>query len=447
MEWKDIAVLVVGLKRSGMAAAELLAQAGARVSAMDSEAPGAEAAARLSELRIPFVPQGDAAVEVDAIVISPGVPADLPMLEEARRRGVQVIGEVELAADFLKGPVIGITGSNGKTTTTALTGHILQACGIPAQMGGNIGTAVTALIKSSRDGQWNVLELSSFQLETISHFRAQIAVCLNITPDHLDRHHTMEAYARAKRRLFETQAAADYAVLNYDDPVCRSFGDYTAGQVCWFGTQRQFDRGAWLEEDRIVLQGGTLLRRQELPLRGMHNVENVMAAALAAQLAGAKTQAIAAAVKTFPGVPHRIEFVRRLHGVEYFNDSKATNVDATLKAVAAFEQPLWLILGGKDKGGSYQPLIDPLRQKARAVLVIGAEEPAQTAARPRIRAALSDSLPVVDCGTLSAAVRYAKEHAADGDVVLLAPACASFDQFRDYEQRGDSFKELVRGLG
>jgi UDP-N-acetylmuramoylalanine--D-glutamate ligase len=424
--------VVIGAKRSGLAAIELLRKQGARVTAMDSHPPepgGINVVAQKEENLL----------SADAIVLSPGVPYDLPMLENARTRGVPTIGEVELASYFLKGPVIGITGSNGKTTTTALTGHLLKECGICCQVGGNIGTAASSLIEPSAPGQWNVLELSSFQLESIVHFRASIAAGLNVTPDHLDRHHTFEVYLNAKGRLFDTQQASDFAVLNYDDPACRRFSSRTKARVVWFSSKQKAPGGISLNRDSIEFDGNTFLSRSQIRLRGLHNVENVMAAAGIAHLAGARLADLGAAVASFPGVEHRIEFVRKLNGVDYYNDSKATNVDASLKAVDAFPGGLWVILGGKDKGSDYSPLRTPLAERAKGALLIGA-------ARPLIQKALAGAVPLSDCETLENAVAYARAHAASGDTVLLAPACASFDQFENYEQRGERFKHLVAEL-
>ena len=420
--------VVIGAKRSGLAAIELLKKQGARVTAMDSEP---------SDLaNVTVVAQKEENLrDADAVVLSPGVPYDLPMLENVRARGIPTIGEVELASYFLQGPVIGITGSNGKTTTTALTGHVLKQCGIPCQVGGNIGTAVASLVASSSPKQWNVLELSSFQLESIVDFRASIAACLNVTPDHLDRHHTFEIYANAKGRLFDTQQASDFAVLNYDDPTCRAFASRTKARIVWFGSPE----GVSLKGDSIEFNGSGFMTRSQIKLRGMHNVENVMAAAAIAHLTGAKLEEIGAAVASFPGVEHRIEFVRNLAGVEYYNDSKATNVDAALKAIDAFPGGLWIILGGKDKNSDYAPLRAPLAERAKGVLLIGM-------AAPLIRKALAGAVALTDCETLERAVSYAREHAASGDTVLLAPACASFDQFENYERRGERFKHLVAEL-
>jgi UDP-N-acetylmuramoylalanine--D-glutamate ligase len=417
-------VAVVGMAKSGIAAVDLLRRHGAEVRAIDQK-PGQG-----------VLPQTEENLSgLDLVVLSPGVPIDAPELRSA----THVIGEVELAGWFLRGPIIGITGANGKTTTTALIGHILRECGIPVQVGGNIGTPPTAMIDSSRDDQWNVLELSSFQLETIETFKAKVAVATNVTPDHLDRHHTFEVYAAAKARLFEMQDSDGAAVLNADDPVCVSYAAKTPATALWFSSTHAVEPGIHLHEGRLIWDREPWIKTDEIPLPGLHNVENTMAAALAARVAGAKTSQIAAAVRSFPGVEHRLEFVRERNGVRYYNDSKATNVDATMKAVDAFAGGLWIILGGKDKGSDYTVLREPLRKKARRVLLIGA-------AANKIEDHLQGAVPVSHCGTLDKAVPYAAQAASPGEIVLLAPACASFDQFQSYEHRGRVFKELVQNL-
>jgi UDP-N-acetylmuramoylalanine--D-glutamate ligase len=442
MELRGKTALVVGMKRSGIAAVELLTFEGANVRATDlkplEELP--EARQVLERLRIPFAVQSPAVFEdAELIVISPDVPAGLAPLDAARHRGAKVIGEIELAAPFLKGRNIGVTGSNGKTTTTSLIGHILREACVPVQVGGNIGTPAAEMIGSSRVDGWNVLELSSFQLETIFEFRAHIALGLNVTQNHLDRHVTFENYAAAKARLFETQRAGDEAILNVDDPVCVSYAKLTKATVNWFSGSREVTPGAGMHGDWLVLDGAALMRADEIPIRGRHNAQNVLAASIAAARAGVGCQAIAAAVRTFRAVEHRLEFVRNVGGVDFYNDSKATSVDAALKALDAFSSGLWVILGGKDKGLDYSPLRAPLAQKARAALLIGA-------AAPKIGAQLDGAIPLVDAGTLPAAIAHAFRHAAPGDTVLLAPACSSFDQFRSFEHRGETFKQLVNEL-
>jgi UDP-N-acetylmuramoylalanine--D-glutamate ligase len=402
------------MEKSGQAAADFLRARGNSVTSADLK-PHEVAGFRLQTDELfdePF----------DLIVLSPGVPFDLPGLNRARARGVDVIGEVELAAPYLKGNTIGITGTNGKTTTTSLTGHILRSAGVPVQVGGNIGTPVIAMTETSRDGQWNVLELSSFQLESIRTFRAHVGVCLNVTQNHLDRHHTFENYAAAKSNLFRTQQAGDYAVLNADDETCRSYASLTPGQVLWFSGN-----------------DAPPVPAEEIPIPGRHNAENAMAAALAAEIAGVSRHDIAAAVKSFKAVEHRLEFVAEIEGVRFYNDSKATSVDATIKALDSFGGNLWVILGGKDKGSDYTVLRERLHRKAHAVLLIGA-------AATKIASHLEGSARLIHAGTLDRAVAEAWAGAKPGDTVLLAPACASFDQFQSYEHRGRVFKDLVAGI-
>jgi UDP-N-acetylmuramoylalanine--D-glutamate ligase len=435
-------VLVVGLKKSGMASAELLLRHGAVVSLTDlkglDELPGGDEF--VSRLGLSFRQQSAETFEgYDLIVLSPDVPADLPQLAAARAHGTQVIGEVELAAPFLQGRTIGITGSNGKTTTTSLIGHILQHAGLAVQVGGNIGTPVTAMVETSRPDGWNVLELSSFQLETIVEFRAHIGLALNVTQNHLDRHHTFERYAAAKGRLFETMHAGDIAILNADDLMCVAYASYTIARLEWFSGTHKVDSGANLCADKLILDDKLLMEAGEIPIRGHHNVENVLAASIAAARAGVDRATIAAAVRTFQAVEHRLEFVRNVSGIDFYNDSKATSVDATMKAVDAFQGGLWIVLGGKDKGLDYSVLREPLAARAHAALLIGA-------AAKKIAGELAGAVPLVDSGTLDAAVAYAYAHAKPGDTVLLAPACASFDQFRSFEHRGEVFKQIVRGL-
>jgi UDP-N-acetylmuramoylalanine--D-glutamate ligase len=432
-----VRVVVVGMARSGVAAVELLVEKGARVTAVDQKvSPNA----RLNELGIPVQPQAeDSFARAELVVLSPGVPADLDLALRARAKGARVIGDLELASWFLKGDIAGITGSNGKTTTTALTGHILQECGIAAQVGGNIGTPPCSMVSSSRAGQWNVLELSSFQLETTESFHARVGAALNVTADHLDRHYTMENYAETKGRLFRNQREGDVAILNADDAFTRAYAERTPGAVQWFSSTHEVSPGAWFRGKEIVMDGEVLMPVSEVSLRGLHNLENTMAAAMIARAAGGSLAGIRKAVKTFPGVEHRLEFVRELEGVAWYNDSKATNVDATLKAIAAFPGSLWVILGGKDKDADFSHLALPLKEKAHAVLLIGS-------AAGKIADQLKGSVELIQCGTLSAAVARARGRSHARDTVLLAPACASFDQFENFEHRGREFKRLVGEL-
>ncbi len=431
-DFNDKTVIVAGMAKSGMSAVDLLLRHGAKVRAVDSN-PDETMRARLSPLGVELSEQTpEAFAGADWIVLSPGVPVNTVPPGAA-----MLIGDLELAGYYLQGPVIGITGSNGKTTTTALIGHILEHSGIKCQVGGNIGVAPAAMIDSSAPDQWNVLELSSFQLETTREFGAKIGVCLNITQNHLDRHFTFRNYVNAKARLFENQTESDFAVLNHDDENVALFSSRTPAKAVWFSMRDAAPGGFWLQGSEIVSESGPLMNIEEIPLRGLHNVENVMAAAAATRIAGATPGQIRDAVMSFQGVAHRIEFVRRLAGVDYYNDSKATSVDATLKSIAAFPGGLWVILGGKDKGSDYTLLRDPLRRKAKAALLIGA-------AAEKIGGQLGEAVPLVQCGDLATALETARDNACPGDTVLLAPACASFDQFRSFEHRGDTFKSLVQ---
>ena len=423
-------ITVFGMATSGRAVASLLRDHGAVVRVSDRK-PLSE----LGALDFDFVPQSEEAVAAcDLAVLSPGVPPDQPLF-----RCVPVVGDVEAASWFLRGPILGITGSNGKTTTTALVGHLLNTAGVAAQVGGNIGTPVAEMVASSRDDQWNILELSSFQLETSDTLHVRIAVALNVTPDHLDRHGDIHSYAAAKARIFRNQTPDDYAVLNAENETTLGYASLTAAQVRWFHAGAPVHPGVWCESGRLVAGGEPFLKVSEIALRGRHNVENILAAACAAQLAGASLTDIAAGVRSFPGVEHRIEFVRTRDGVSYYNDSKATNVDATMKALESFDGGLWVILGGKDKNSDYTTLRSLLHTRAKAVLLIGA-------AAEKIENHLRGCVRIERCGDLRTAVLLAGGEAQFGDTVLLAPACASFDQFTGYEQRGRIFKEIVNSL-
>ncbi len=447
MELKDKRVLVVGLGKSGVASALFLKANGARVSVSDTKSG--------DELRneIPVLLDHGITVETgghgertfrgqDLIVVSPGVPVDAPLLAQARSLGEVVIGEIELASRFLPGPIVAITGSNGKTTTTTLTGEILTAAGMPTLVGGNIGTPAISLAERAKPETVIVLEVSSFQLETIQTFHPKVAVVLNVTPDHLDRHRTLDVYVDAKVRIFENQRGEDFAVLNADDPICVTMAARTQAQVFWFSRQKEVQQGAWVREGNILFRNGSRQREimpaSEVPLKGAHNLENVLAAACAGALMGCSPEVIRQAVMAFKAVEHRLEFVATIRGVDYYNDSKATNVDATIKALESFPANIHLILGGKDKGSDYTVLNDLLRQRAKRVYTIGA-------AAAKIESQIK-GVEVVHAETLENAVRKANAAAQPGDVVLLAPACASFDQFKSYEHRGKMFKEIVRGL-
>jgi UDP-N-acetylmuramoylalanine--D-glutamate ligase len=447
MELKGKKVLVVGLGKSGLAAALFLRRHGAQVTVSDVRS--AEALAK----DIPALLEEGIMVEAgghglltfrrqDLIVVSPGVPLDTPELVQARNFGRPIIGELELAARFLRGKTLAITGSNGKTTTTTLVGEILEEAGIPTLVGGNIGVPVVALIDESTPDTWSVLEVSSFQLESTEQFHPQIAVILNITPDHLDRHGTFENYARAKERIFAAQTSDDFVVLNADNVRAAQAASHASARVFWFSLDRTVPQGAWVEAGHVIYRAAKdatperILPLHSIPLKGEHNVENVLAAVCAARLAGASADAIRRAIEKFKAVEHRLEFVATVNGVEFFNDSKATNVDATAKAVAAFNNGIHLILGGKDKNSDYSQLAQLLRQRVRAIYTIGS-------AAAKIESELRGVVSLHSCETLDRAVSAAASAAHPGEIVLLAPACSSFDQFESYEHRGRVFKELV----
>lgn len=453
MELKGKKVLVVGLGKSGLAAALFLRRRGAQVTVSDIRS--AEALAKdipaLLEQGINVEAGGHGLLTFrrqDLIVVSPGVPLDTPELVQAHNFGRPIIGELELAARFLRGKILAVTGSNGKTTTTSLLGEILEKAGLPTQVGGNIGVPVVALIDESTDSTWNVLEVSSFQLESTQQFHPNIAVILNITPDHLDRHGTFENYALAKERIFAEQDQNDYCVLNGDNARAAAAARRSKAKVYWFSLEHSVDQGAWVDGGSILLRTSPgaepeiVMPLAGIPLKGEHNVENVLAAVCAAHLAGASSDSIRKAIEEFKAVEHRLEYVSTINGVEVYNDSKATNVDATAKAIAAFPGNIHLILGGKDKNSDYTTLTDLLHSHVKAIYTIGS-------AAAKIESQLRGVVAIHSCETMDKAIAAISAAAHPGDIVLLAPACSSFDQFESYEHRGRIFKGLVnewRGL-
>jgi UDP-N-acetylmuramoylalanine--D-glutamate ligase len=447
VELKNKRVLVVGVARTGVATALFCVARGAVVTATDSrsEAEIGIAAGELRDAGVSLELGGhdkNTFTQQDLIIPSPGVPVDSPLLQAAHANGVPIWSEIELAYRFRKGKLIGITGSNGKTTTTSLIEHILRSASFPTLLAGNIGTPLISCVDRMTHDTVTVVELSSFQLELIQEFRTDISVFLNLTPDHLDRHHTMDLYSKAKARIFENQREEDFAILNADDPGTTPLAP-TRPHVYWFSRKQRAAQGAFLRGDDIAFRNDgkeeMVLRRDEVPLPGAHNLENVLAAIAAARIAGASAKAVAEGVRSFAGVEHRLEFVSEINGVRYYNDSKATNVDATLKALDAFPGRILVILGGKDKGSDYSPLQTALREKAILALLIGA-------AADKIASQIDGSVAIERPGTLDHAVEIASQAARAGDVVLLAPACASFDQFENYEHRGRVFKALVHEL-
>jgi UDP-N-acetylmuramoylalanine--D-glutamate ligase len=447
MEFKGKKILVVGLGKSGLAAALFLRRRGAQVTVSDirsAEQLGKDIPALLEE-GIAVEAGGHGLLTFrrqDLIVVSPGVPLDTPELVQVRAFGLPILGELELASRYLKGKSLAITGSNGKTTTTALCGEILKAGGLMVEVGGNIGIPVIALVDKSSDDGWSVLEVSSFQLETTERFKPEIAVILNVTPDHLDRHGTLDNYAAAKERIFVNQTAEDALVLNADNDVTARMAARAKSRIFWFSAKRVVRQGAFVHEGALVFRASEqgqpefVMKVESIPLKGHHNVENVLAAVCASRLAGVPPDAIRKAVESFKAVEHRLEFVAEIHGVDYYNDSKATNVDAAAKAIAAFPGGIHLILGGKDKNSDYRQLRHLLEERVKAVYTIGG-------AAEKIETHIYGAVPVVSAGTLDQAVAKAAEAAQPGEIVLLAPACSSFDQFENYEHRGQVFKDLV----
>jgi UDP-N-acetylmuramoylalanine--D-glutamate ligase len=438
-------VTVVGAARSGLAAAVLLAQRGARVTLTDTQPtiPDAEPLRVLGvELEI-----GGHRIEsftgADLLVLSPGVPPEQPQVAAARTAGVPVIGEVEMASRWLKGRVIAITGTKGKSTTTSLTGAILEAGGFDVTVGGNIGAPLSAQVERSTPETLHVVETSSFQLEQIETFHPWIAVMLNFSPDHLDRHPTVAAYAAAKARIFENQQPSDWTVINADDPTVLELAPHRRAATRTFSRQRLLTSGTCVEEGWIVEREASHSRKlvplDAIHLLGPHLVDDVLAAATVGAIAGVAPAAMTAAVDAYRGLEHAMELVAEILGVRFVNDSKATNVEAALRSIESFASDLVPIVGGRFKGGDLRLLRTPLAQRARAVVAIGE-------ARALVTEALSGAVPVHEADSLEAAVRQAYELARPNGVVLLAPACASFDMFRDYAERGRRFKEEVARL-
>jgi UDP-N-acetylmuramoylalanine--D-glutamate ligase len=449
---------VLGLARSGTAAARLLQAAGSRVTVADGkdEAALGETLAGLDHRNL-VVTVGaayeTALDEAELIVISPGVPSSLASVQAARRRGVPVIGELELASWYLTMPMVAITGTNGKSTTTTLVGRLLEESGRHPFVGGNLGTPLSeAALRVQQAGSTKapydnlVVEVSSFQLETIANFHPRIAAVLNITTDHLDRYNSLDEYVAAKAKIFQNQSVDDFAVLNADDARVRQLGRALRPRVLQFSTTARLAAGvdgAFVDNDRLIVQRAgrreEVCRRGDIRMLGAHNVANALAAALIGLLCDCPMEVIRRVLKSFPGLEHALELVRERDGVRYVNDSKGTNVDATLKALESFSDPIVLIAGGRDKGGDFGRLRESILRRAKRVILIGE-------AGPRIRQALTGFERLTAAGSLKEAVECASHEAVAGDVVLLSPACASFDMFRDYQDRGRQFKALVEAL-
>jgi UDP-N-acetylmuramoylalanine--D-glutamate ligase len=431
------------MARSGVAAARALDALGARVTITDKK-PLADLAAQVAALntgRIKVEAGGHPErifLETDLIVLSPGVPKIAPILK-ARELGVLVISELELAWLLSESPYIGITGTNGKSTVTTLVGLMLAKAGKKVLVAGNIGNALTEEVAQLKGQDWIVAELSSFQLEDIDTFKPRIAAVLNVTQDHLDRYHDLAEYGEAKARVFMNQQQDDVLVLNFDDPEVKAFAPRTAAKIVPFSRLLRFNPGACVLDGHLLYNNQRVIRVDEIRIKGVHNLENALAAAALSLVAGADIASVAAVLKEYPGLEHRLEFVRKRNGVTYINDSKGTNVGAVVKSVEGFTHPVILIAGGLDKGSDFSPLYNLFAEKVKLLVLIGK-------AADKMEEALGSATETVRAASLEEAVRIAAEQAALGDVVLLSPACASFDMFKDFEDRGRKFKEAVKKL-
>ena len=441
-------VAVAGLARSGQAACRLLLKQGARVIGTDRR-DAAQIGAELRDLEregVTLELGGHRAGTLrlaDLVVVSPGIDLREPLFQQLRAGGTRLIGEVELAYRASDATFLGVTGTNGKSTTTALLGAILAEAGFPVVVAGNIGIPLSQMAPGLSPDHLVVTELSSFQLETIEWFRPRVALLLNLAPDHLDRYDRVDDYYRAKARLFENQDASDFAVVNADDPLVMEFARRTRATTMPFSRSQRLAEGAFLDKDEVVVtQSGrreAICRSDELKIHGVHNLENALAASLAAALSGAPVEAIRRAIVGFEGLEHRLELVAEIGGIRYFNDSKGTNVGAVIRSLESFVVPIVLIAGGKDKQGDFTPLRPLVRERVKRLILIGQ-------AAGTLRSQLDGACPMEEAGGLQDAVRRAAAAASAGEVVLLSPACASFDMFTDFEERGRVFKAAVRGL-
>lgn len=449
MEYNGKKALVCGMARSGIAAAKLLNRLGARVTLQDMkkrEEISADVLALEGEGIVLYTGANpdEIACAQDLIVLSPGIPCDLPFIAAAENAGIEVISEVELAYRLTPCPITAITGTNGKTTTTTLTGEIMKTAYSGTAVVGNIGVPYSEEVERLTEKDWVVAEISSFQMEKAKEFHPHISAVLNITPDHLNRHKTMDVYIAMKERVFAKQTAEDFCILNHGDEACRKMADKTAAKVFFFDSSETLAEGIYLNGDAIEVRWGTinetLIHVDELQILGVHNYENVMAAAAMGICAGIALDTIRTVLKGFAGVAHRIEYVATVDGVDYYNDSKGTNVDASIRAVLAMKKPIVLIGGGYDKGSSFDEWTKLFPGRVKHLVLIGV-----TAPKVRASAEKFGFTAISDCETFAEAVDLCREKAEDGDCVLLSPACASWGMFDNYEQRGDMFKEQVRG--
>lgn len=447
MELKDKKILVVGLARTGASVARFLAGHGARVTVTDKREREAVASFIESlqgrDITFELGRHGDETfLRADMIVVSPGVPMDIPQLRLAASQGIPVISEIELAYRFIEAPIAAITGTNGKTTTTTLTGEIFKGCGFTTFVGGNIGKPLIDQVTSGERVDRVVAEISSFQLEGIERFRPRVAVLLNITEDHLDRYASFQEYRDAKARVFANQTSDDFAVLNVDDPLVAGYAKKIAARVVPMSRHCALEQGIFYRDGIITFTWEGRVERfptSAFKLRGVHNLDNCMAALATALLMGCESSPALAAVESFPGLPHRMELVATVNGVAYYNDSKGTNVGSVVKSLESFPGPITLIAGGRDKGGEYGPLAGLVRERVSRLILLGE-------AKERIREALGHLADTILVGSLEEAVQEAHRLARPGEIVLFSPACSSFDMFRNYEERGERFAELVRSL-
>jgi UDP-N-acetylmuramoylalanine--D-glutamate ligase len=452
--WKETSVTVFGMGRSGLAAADLLLDRGSTVTLVEEHPRQDLEVVRDSYsqrgARVCFGGDLDPALNHAALlVVSPGVPKEHPFLAQASQKNIPVIGEIELASWFLTAPIIGVTGTNGKSTTVRLIGSILQESGKHVFVGGNLGIPLCEAVPKSTDPSqatdydYIVAEVSSFQLETIQHFKPWIAALLNVTPDHLDRHPTQDDYQNAKRRIFENQTGQDWMIINVDDPMVRDMARNAQAGLCEFSLRHEVPQGMYW--DGTVIRGRLEGReeiffdRADIPMRGQHNIANAMVAITVGLLCGCSREGIVKALRRAPTIEHALEPVRTWKGVTFVNDSKGTNVDATLKALESFDESIVLILGGKDKGGDFTRLLKAKPHAVKGIVLIGD-------AAPRIFEALEGKVPMSRATSLEDAVSQAVALASSGDVVLFSPACASFDMFRNYHHRGLEFKRVVQDL-
>ena len=448
MHWENENVLIIGSGASGIAAAELLISEGAKITIYDGNQKLKEEniKAKMSKATNVHIIVGElpesTLSEVTLIIVSPGVPLDIPVVCQAKEAKIPIWGEIELAYICGKGEILGITGTNGKTTTTALLGKIMQAYADDVHVVGNIGNPYTSIVKQTTDTTVIVAELSSFQLETVHKFHPKVSSILNLTPDHLDRHHTMAEYIKAKENIVHNQTKEDVCILNYDDEIVRRIGQNVAPQVWCFSATSMVECGMYLRNNQLVYRNvdtQVLCNTDELKILGVHNYENVMAASLMALAFGVSIEIVRKVVKEFEGVPHRIEYVGEYNGIKYYNDSKGTNPDAAIKGIQAMQRPTFLIAGGYDKQADYREWIYAFDGKVRKLVLLGATKEAIA-----MQAKEMGFEEVEYVETLAEALEFCAKQAKAGEAVLLSPACASWGMFKNYEERGEVFKQLVQ---